>query len=188
MVRHIVVLSSALICIAFSASAEEHRQLGAHIHGHGRLNIAIEDKTMSIELEVPAADIVGFEHEPETPEQKAVLEDAKAKLAAGLSLFTPAPAAGCVQKMAGVKAEAEHEDAEHEEEHEAHDAGHQHSEFHAEYAFECPSPSQLTSMTFDYFKVFPKAEELDTSLISPKGQASFEVKRDKPSLDLSGMM
>ena len=188
------VFVGVLACIAVSASADEHRQLGAHVHGHGRLNIAIEDKTVSIELEVPGADIVGFEHEASTPKQKAALEKAKAKLAAGLSLFTPAAAANCTEKSAKVSIEAEHGD-----EHEHHAGGgkpgakeeeedHHHSEFHAEYAFECASPTRLASMTFEYFKAFPNAQELDISVISPKGQSSYEVKRDKPRLDFTGIM
>jgi hypothetical protein len=181
------VFAGFAACLAFAALAEEHRQLGAHMHGHGRLNIAIEDKTMSVELEVPAADIVGFEHEPETQEEKAVLEAAKAKLAAGLSLFTPASAAGCAQTSAKVMTEADH-DEEHEarDSHHAQGSDHEHSEFHADYALECASPSQITSMSFDYFRAFPNAEALTVSLISAQGQASFEVTRGKPSVDLRG--
>jgi Protein of unknown function (DUF2796) len=188
------VFAGIVTCIAFSAAAQEHRQLGAHVHGHGRLNIAIEDKTVSIELEAPGADIVGFEHEAATGAQRAEIEKAKATLAAGLSLFTPAAAAGCTQNASKVSIEAEHE---HEHEHHAEGArsdaeeeaaDHHHSEFHAEYAFECASPGRLTSMTFDYFKAFPNAEALDISLISPKGQSGYEVKRDKPRLDLTGTM
>ena len=43
-------------------------------------------------------------------------------------------------------------------------------------------------MTFEYFNVFAGSQELDVSVISAKGQSSFEVKRDKPSLDLTGIM
>ena len=51
-----------------------------HVHGHGTLNIAIEDKRVSMELEVPGMDIVGFEHAPSTDDQKAAVEKAKARL------------------------------------------------------------------------------------------------------------
>ncbi|MGO9472931.1 MAG: DUF2796 domain-containing protein [Rhodomicrobium sp.] len=195
MMRTAWVLGAALALTALPAYAqEEHRHLGAHVHGHGSLNIAIEGKTVSMELEVPGADIVGFEHEPSTPEQKAALAKAKAKLADGLSIITPVSAAGCSLKSAKVATQAEHED-EHEHEHEAEGAatheeesGHHHSEFHVEYSLECSSPSRLTAMTFDYFKAFPNAQELDIAVITPKGQSSFEVKRDKPSLDLTGIM
>lgn len=204
--KKLFVLAGVATCVAFSASAEEHRQLGAHVHGHGRLNVAIENKTVSIELEVPGADIVGFEHEASTPEQKAAIEKAKATLTKGLSLFTPAAAAQCTQKSAQVSIEAEHghehEHEEHEHEHHAdgakhddgdedeheHEAGHHHSEFHAVYAYECASPDRLTSMSFDYFTAFPNSQELDIALIAPKGQSSYEVKRDNPHLDLTGVM
>lgn len=185
-------LAAGLACATLSAAAQEHRQLGAHVHGHGRLNIAIEDKKVSIDLEVPGADIVGFEHEPSTPDQKAAIENAKTKLADGLALFTPSAAAGCSLKSAKVATQAEHEDEHEHEEHAAsaheEEPGHRHSEFHVEYSLECSSPSRLTAMTFDYFKAFSGAQELDIAVISPKGQSSFEVKRDQPSLDLTGIM
>jgi hypothetical protein len=75
---------TAVAVLAFAASAEEQRQLGAHEHGHGHLNIAIEAKSVAFELEVPGMDIVGFEHEPSTPEQRAAVAQAKATLAGGL--------------------------------------------------------------------------------------------------------
>ena len=87
--------------------------------------------------------------------------------------------------------EAEHE---HEQDHatkgdEKHEEGeHQHSEFHVEYELACASVSHLTSMTFDYFKAFPGSQELDVAIVSPKGQTSYEVAREKPSLDLKGIM
>ena len=193
-IRTAFVLAAGLACAALPASADEHRQLGAHVHGHGRLNIAIEGNTVSMELEVPGMDIVGFEHEPSTPEQKAAMANAKEKLLNALALFGPAPEAGCALRHVKVSTEAEHED-EHEHEHEAHatggheeEAGHHHSEFHAEYTLTCSSPSRLTSMTFQYFNAFAGAQELDVSVIAPKGQSSFEVKRDKPTLDLTGIM
>ncbi len=106
-------LAAGLACAALPASAEEHRQLGAHVHGHGRLDIAVDGKKVLIGLEVPGMDIVGFEHEPSTPEQKEVIPSAKAKLANALALFRPEPKAGCSLEQVKVSLEAGHED-EHE--------------------------------------------------------------------------
>ncbi|KAI94419.1 hypothetical protein T281_11080 [Rhodomicrobium udaipurense JA643] len=191
-----IPLAALLAACALTASqAEEHRQLGAHVHGHGKLNIAIEKNVVSIELEAPGADIAGFEHEANTKEDKAKLEKAKATLAKGLELFTPASAAGCKQTSAKVALEAGHEhEGEGKEEHDKHaaeakdhdhDKGEDHhSEFHAEYAFECVAPEKITSLSFGYFKQFPNAEELDVTVITPKGQSSYEVTKDKPKLEL----
>ncbi len=183
----ITVFVAAFASLCTPALADEHRQLGAHVHGHGRLNIAIEGRKVSMELEVPGADIVGFEHEPSTPDQRAAIPEARAKLANAMALFAPAPGAGC--ELEHVKVTIETGDGEeHEHEHGQEAEDHHHSEFHAEYALECRSPSRLNSMSFDYFNVFPDAQQLDVSVIAPKGQSSFAVTREKPSLDLAGIM
>ena len=142
------VFAGIVTCIAFSAAAEEHRQLGAHVHGHGRLNIAIEDKTVSIELEAPGADIVGFEHEAATRAQSAAIEKAKATLASGLSLFTPAAAAGCTQNASKVSIEAEHE---HEHEH------------HAEGAKPTPTTKPQTIITRSFTPNMPSSARRRTA-------------------------
>jgi hypothetical protein len=187
-------LVTALAFTAAPAFAEEHRQLGAHVHGHGRLNIAVEGKTVSMELEVPGADIVGFEHEPSTAEQRDAIGEAKAKLANGLALFVLPEKAGCELQEVKVSIEGGHEE-DHDEDkhgaasgHEHEEDEHDHSEFHVTYSLGCTSPSRLTSMTFEYFKAFSGAQELDVSVVTPKGQASHEVKRDNPSLNLEGDM
>jgi hypothetical protein len=193
------MLAAGLACAALPAGAEEHRQLGAHVHGHGRLNIAVDGKKLLMGLEAPGADIVGFEHEAGTPEQREAIAEAKAKLANALALFKPEAKARCELEQVKVSLEDGHGEG-HEHEHEAKDAapaaapagqkqeaGH-HTEFHAEYELICQAPQKLTSMTFDYFNAFAGAQELDVTVVTPKGQTSFEVKREKPSLDLTGIM
>jgi hypothetical protein len=186
-----MTLAGAMIILAFPALADEHRQLGPHQHGHGKLNIAIENGEVSMDLDVPGADIVGFEHEPSTPEQKAAFEAGKAKLADALSIFKMPAAAGCTVKEAKVSIEGEHEEdtpkgatasaQEAEEEH-------HHSDFNVDYKLQCQSVAKLTAIDFDYFKAFAGARVLEVTIITPKGQNSYEVTRDKPSLDLTGVM
>ncbi len=99
----------AMSLLAIPTRGEEgHRELGPHVHGHGTLNIAIEDKRVSMELEVPGMDIVGFEHAPSTDDQKAAVEKAKARLEKPLGVFSLPAAAGCTVAEAKVAIEAEH--------------------------------------------------------------------------------
>jgi hypothetical protein len=184
------IAAAALGCLLLQpAGAEERRELGAHQHGHGNLNIALEGNRISMELEVPGHDLVGFEHAAKTKSQRAAVEKAKSQLGAPLSLFRLPAAAGCAVKEARVKLESGHEEKgkkaghKHDDDHD-----HDHSEFHAEYALECSAIAQITSIEFPYFATFKGAEELEVNLITPKGQSKFEVKRDKPRLDLSGTM
>lgn len=195
------VISAAPLALA----EDEHRELGAHEHGHGTFNIAVEDKTVAMELEVPGMDIVGFEHEAESSAQKAALAKAKEQLADPLTLFKLPAAAGCSVKEAKVAIETEHHDeagdhddhAEHakDEDHEGHEAAdhdedeHEgHNAFHVTYNLNCAKPSDLTSVTFDYFKAFAGAQKLTVNVVTAKAQNSYEVTRDKPELDLGGMM
>jgi hypothetical protein len=207
----VTALAALAICSAASAARaeEEHRELGAHEHGHGTLNIAVEDKHVSMELEVPGMDVVGFEHEARTTEQKSAVEKAKAELSKPLALFKlPAPA-NCSVKEAKVEIETEHEEGEDHDAHakeekaeaqvcEDHDkaehAGEEHEDeeghnaFHVTYALDCEKPANLTSLTFDYFKTFTGAQKLTVNVVTAKAQNKYEVSRDKPELDLGGMM
>ena len=166
----------------------EHRELSAHVHGHGTLNIAIEDERVAMELEVPGMDLVGFEHEAETDEQKAAIERAKTKLAEPLSLFKLPKSASCSVSEVKVALEGGDEHDEHAEAKHDDDEHSGHTEFHVAYALRCAKPANLTSIAFDYFKSFAGANELTVNVITAKAQNTYEVSRDKPTLDLGGMM
>lgn len=197
-----VLAVAAMTLLTTSARAEEeHRELGPHVHGHGTFNIAIEDKRVTMELEVPGMDIVGFEHAASTAEQKAVVEKAKADLAKPFSLFTLPPTAGCSLADANVAIEAEHhhdgDDDDHDHDADKKDAAKDdhdkdepagHNQFHVTYALDCASPSELTAITFDYFTRFAGAHDLSVNVVTAKGQSKYEVSRDKPVLDLGGIM
>jgi hypothetical protein len=174
-----------------AAAQTEHRELGPHEHGRGTLNVAVEGNRVSMELEVPGMDIVGFEHAAKTRKDKTTLETAKEKLSMPLSLFKFPMSAGCRVTEAKVEVEGgeDHDHATKEEK--AGDAAemeHHHSEFHNQYSLECTSPASITTIEFGYFNAFPGAEKLDVNLITPKGQNKYEVTRANPVLSLAGMI
>ena len=67
---------------AAGAGHAQQRQAGAHEHGRGTLNIALEGTRLTMELEAPGADIVGFEHKAKTQKQTTAVEKAEAQLEA----------------------------------------------------------------------------------------------------------
>ena len=199
-----------IVVTAFTATpvfAEETRQLDAHEHGVGQLNIAFDGQQIAMELHVPGADIVGFEYAAENAQDRAAVDTAVATLANPLKLFALTDAAGCsvVQAAAGLESEAEHDehgeehaDKEHaheehaeeghaKEEHEDHANEAGHTEFHAEYLLTCADPSAIVDINFFYFKSFLNALEVEVQIITATGATSFEVERDSPILDLRGM-
>jgi hypothetical protein len=187
-----LVALPSLVAAQGAASPEPQRQLGAHTHGTGKLGIAIERRTIEIELEAPGSDIVGFEHTARTAEQKKAISEARALLAKPLELFKFPAAAACKVASAKVRLVGHNHSHGHSHSH-SHSHGSAkskdadaHSEFKAEYRITCTRPDQIGSIDVEYFKTFPRAEALDVTLIGGKGQAKQKVTRDKPRIQIGG--
>jgi len=168
---------------AFPAFAEDSRELDAHEHGVGTLNIAIDGTTVAMAFEAPGADIVGFEYAAESDEDLAAIDAAVATLGAPLDLFVVPDAAGCTVVEAEAELETEDDHDDHGDEDHADEAGH--TEFHAEYTLSCDAPDALTEVTFAYFETFPNAQEVEVQMITSEGAQAFEVARDAPVLNLA---
>jgi Protein of unknown function (DUF2796) len=179
------------LCVSFAGGAaaeEKHRQLGPHEHGHGRLNIAFEGKRVSMELEAPGVDIVGFEHEPSTKEQNAALAEAKERLRKISNVIGLPAAAGCKQQKATIKLHKEDEDhADHKHDDKT-EAEQEHSEFHVVYELNCATPTKIDGITFPYFKNFTGTKGLEVNVVGPKSQKKFEVRRDSAKIGLGGVI
>ena len=98
--RLLLALPFALLPLAVAHAADEHDHehgsLGAHEHGVGRLNAALDGQTLELELESPAMNLVGFEHVATTDADKAKVAAVRAQLEKPLALFNLPKAAGCV--------------------------------------------------------------------------------------------
>jgi hypothetical protein len=197
----IIRIAAVATLVATPLAAQEHRELGAHEHGVGQLNIAIEGDRISMELHAPGADIVGFEHHAESAEDRAAVDRAVATLAKPLDLFVLPAAAECSVVEARAELETEmhdedaneddHDHAEADEDDHAEADGHEHeegghTEFHAEYALNCAVPSAIDRIEFVYFDTFPNAREIELQLVTDSGAEAFEIERDAPVLELAG--
>lgn len=200
----LAVLFGCAFAVPVSADTAEHRELGPHVHGHGTLNIAFEGGRVTLDLETPGTDLLGFEHEAKSDAEKAALTDVDAKLKAPLALFKFPSGAGC--KVAEAKVDLDDDEAEDAKaganataskgaaghNHADHDHGdHAHGPYATiggEYELSCASLSAITSIEFDYFKIFPRAQSLTVNVVTPRAQSAFEVTRAKPILDLGKLM
>jgi len=133
---YLSALMLSFVCITEARSAE--RQLDAHAHGYGELNVAIDGPKVALELNSPAFNIVGFEHSPETDKDKATIKNALSILNDGSGLFLFPAVAGC--RLANVNVvssltEAQHSvHKEHDSDHKEHDSDHkEHDSDHKEH-------------------------------------------------------
>ena len=197
-----MILSLLALASPGALAAEGFRQLGSHAHGHGTLNIAVDGKLVEMALEVPGADIVGFEHDAESAEDKAAIERAKATLRDGDALFVFSPDAGCELEKADVRLVGAEDDHDHKDSHNhghKHDHGDDdkhgkkdaeadaetHSEFHAHYRFGCADPDQIAEIAFPFFDSFPSSQELQVQMITRRGTYGYDVEHNAPELKLT---
>ncbi|WP_342077245.1 DUF2796 domain-containing protein [Yoonia sp. SS1-5] len=198
-------LSLIALVAAMPAFGEQTRQLDAHEHGVGKLNIAIDGTTVAMEFHAPGADIVGFEYVAESDADIAAIDAALVTLGAPLDLFTVPDAAACTVAETQVALESEeahddhgeddhghdddgHDDHGHDDhsddDHAAHEEEAGHTEFHAEYTLNCENADALTSIAFGYFDTFPNAQEVEVQIITASGAQGVVVERDAPELNI----
>ncbi|MEX5685061.1 DUF2796 domain-containing protein [Pseudomonas silesiensis] len=181
--RLLLALPFALLPLAVAHAGDEHDHehgsLGAHEHGVGRLNAALDGQTLELELESPAMNLVGFEHAATTDADKAKVAAVRAQLEKPLALFNLPTAAGCVvaiqeleSPLFGVKPDAD-DDHDHDAKDEHH---HDHSDIHAHYQFSCSAPGALKTLDLaNIFNTFPATRKIQVQLIGPSGQQGVEV-------------
>lgn len=184
----LVISLSSRVAIAFE---EEHE---AHEHGHATLTVVQEKDELQMVFKSPAMNIVGFEHQPNTAEQKAKVEAAEGILKDAKRLFQLSSSAGCELEHVTVSsallsgAHKGHDDEHHEdhddEHHDEYDDHHEasHSEFEAEYHFECKNIAALKDVKVSLFELFNSLQEVEAQVISSAGQSLQELDHRKTSI------
>jgi hypothetical protein len=132
------------------------------------LNVAVDGADLFLELISPAANIVGFEHSPDTEVQEDAVEKALDKLESGEILFVlPCNAQG---ELAESTVETDIEQADETE---------SHSEFRAEYHFFCENPEKLTHIDVMLLRAFPGIERIEVQLFTDRKQTALELTAKK---------
>ena len=159
-------------CMLSAAELSPHSEHEAHEHGHATLNIAVEGTSLLLELKVPAADIVGFEHTPHTAAEQQQLDAALTTLHQANNLVGLEENAGC--QLQQVKVQHHLNDK----------ASTAHGDIEASYAYSCQSAEQLTSITLTLFKHFSSLQDIDYQIMTQNHQGSGELSPEHPQLEL----
>ena len=161
--------------------AQETRQHGAHEHGTGEINIAVEDNSLTIDLSLPAMNVVGFEHPANTDLEKETLKKAAGTLKKASLLFKPSAAAQCTLAHSNVESALLATDEAHSEHHEQPE---EHADFDASYEFQCANPTALTQIEVLLFQEFSGTTRIKTQWISQNGQGGVELSPHSTTLIL----
>lgn len=189
-------LSAAALIAAFGFHATtalaQHGE--AHTHGMAKLELVAESGSVQVEFRSPGADITGFEHEAETPEEKASEAAARKLLLDGANIVSFPEAAACRHVSGNIEEEhhdehEKHDDHAKHDEHEKHDdhAKHgehedheEHGEYHVTHLFVCDHPDKLDGVTVTVFSSFPTLEEIDLAAVVNGRQFAAELTPGNP--------
>ncbi|MHC8865667.1 ZrgA family zinc uptake protein [Arenicellales bacterium IMCC57338] len=188
MIKRNLILILILVTCSLGASAAAQ---STHVHGQGQVGMAIDQNLISMTLESPGADIVGFEHEARTAEEKTAVTEALKQLSDPMFVIQLPANASCkvVQASSEVTSEngdeghADHEEHEEHADHNEHESE-AHGSFIAEYQLECANVAVIDFITFVYFGHFRNAQSLMVVLIDKNGQHRHKINRDIPILYL----
>lgn len=165
----------ATLGIAVNAAANE----GAHVHGHVKLDVVIDAKTLIVQLEAPLDSLLGFEHRPRTAAQKQAADILLKQMNDGATLIRPEVAASCKPTKVTVESEALQF---------AKPAGgkdEEHADLDASFEFTCEQPDKLTFIEIGFFDAFKRIQKIEVQVAGPKGQSKQTLKRSDKILRLN---
>ena len=95
-IRSALAAAPVLVASAtFAASQDEHREHGAHEHGHGNLDIVVEGEELVVELRIPAANVVGFEYAPRDDAEREAIRKSLVPFQNATAVLMPSVKAQC---------------------------------------------------------------------------------------------
>ena len=164
-------LIQATSCIVLSLPLLVHAA-PAHVHGAAKMDLAVDGDKLTVSMEMPLDNTVGFEYLPKTGKQKAAFAESMKILRNAAELFVPTAAAECSVETAevsdpfpGGKAKADG-----------------HADVDADYVFRCAKPAALKGLETTLFKHFSRLHRIDVQRATAGGQGASTMTPEQPRM------
>ena len=144
----------------------------SHVHGVSKMDLALDGNMLTLAMEVPLDNVLGFEHFPQTEKQHAALAGVLKTLKDASELFFPTAAAEC--KLESVRIADPFPDSKAKSE--------GHVDVDAEYVFRCAKPAALKSLETSLFKRFRRLQRIDVQRVTGKGQGAAKMSPQQPRI------
>lgn len=174
----LIAAAAAVSALFALAPAGAHE---AHVHGLGKLDVALDGNTLTLHLDTPLVNLLGFEHAAKSAQDRQAAQKMSTQLRSAAGMFAPTPAAEC--KPASVKlvsaaldpallgeapATAKPEPA--------HAAAGEHADLDGDFVFHCAHPERLQAIDVKLFDAFPGFQKIDVQAVTPKRQSAVTLK------------
>ena len=168
--RTLALLLFVAALTAFAqAKAKPKQQQHAHDHGAAKINIGVEGSAATVEVEMAAQPVVGFERKPKDAVEQKKADTALATLKSRIGQMVILPADfGC--RFNPGKAELHVDGA--------------HAEVHAEFNVQCSKPLKGAEVRFGITANYPAIEEVQVQAISDTGKPGATIRKDKGSVKI----
>ena len=147
-----------------------------HTHGEGKLQILQAGSEWQFVLQLPAADVLGFEYAPSTSSEKKRYKETQKVFQRFDDFFTLSNTC----ELLDITLESPWEVA---NEHEGHAHRNTHSDFRVAYLLSCQGPVKRIEMTG--FPHWPSLQHVNAIWVTNKGQGALEITPSQPTLLIS---
>lgn len=180
--------AAALVALTLGTLLAAHPAVAgkAHQHGVAKLDVALEGQQLTLELDSPLDNLLGFERAPRTAAERQRADAMATRLRQPQTLFQPDAAAGCtpgpvalnapvlgLSDAAGAPAAAP-----------GAAAASDHADLAARFVFTCTRPEALRQVEVGLFKGFSGFKRIETQVVTPRGQARRTLTPAAPRLAL----
>ncbi len=173
--RNFNCLVSPLLCMLLLAAgpAAAQKSHGAHVHGLVKVGVAVDGKTLSVEIEAPLDSLVGFESRPRSAAQRQAAQAALQQFQQPQWL-RPDAAALCRLDSQDVQGEA----LQPAPAGAAPAAGKSepHAELLATYRYTCAAPAQLAGLDITLAALFKRIERMDVQVAGAQRQGQQSLR------------
>lgn len=148
----------------------------AHVHGHANGNIVILDRSIVIEMTIPAISVVGFERAPETKEEKERVAKAINTLKQS-TLFTFYKDLGWFKEDEILEVSLLKSETELIGLHDGHTHKHEHTEFTVKLHYELKGHSSIDAISTTFFDHISHVDELELDGVKDNGDFYLELSK-----------
>ncbi len=142
-------------------------EAAAHVHGVASLQVAIDGSSVTLTLESPLDNLLGFEHAARSEQERATVRAMRERLEQVESLFVPSPAARCQAVSVRLESPVLQTGSR--------PANGGHADLDGEFVFHCQNPGELHALEVTMFRSFPNLQRLDVQVASPRGQSAARL-------------
>lgn len=152
------------------ATASVHREHKAHDHGAGQIGIAFDGTDGTIDFDIPAESIIGFEYEPTKLADKKKLSDGLQMLRSKINeLIVFKGSSKCEITAQSVELERSEE---------------KHSDIEGQYSVKCLQSPVGNTIVFKFHSQFKRIKKLQVQVVVDTLQKSAFISKDGEKIEL----